>query len=102
MRTLARCVVPVVSGRRINAGKLTAFRQTTLNSYSTIQESIMDLGEPDSSETMEVQNVSKQFFREIISRIRNKVRWPVEPLNAEDLAAFEVYRRDAGEVMITA
>lgn len=62
----------------------------------------MDLGEPDSSETMEVQNVSKQFFREIVSRIRNKVRWPVEPLNAEDLASFEVYRRDAGEVMITA
>ena len=76
--------------------------QTTLNLYSTIQESIMDLGEPDSSETLEVQNVSKHFFGEVVSRIRQKVQWPVTALSAEELAAFEVYRRDAGEVMITA
>ena len=62
----------------------------------------MDLGEPDTSESLEVQNVSKHFFREVVSRIRQKVQWPVTALSAEELAAFEVYRRDAGEVMITA
>lgn len=62
----------------------------------------MDLGEPDSSEALEGQNISKHFFREIVFRIRKKVQWPAETLSPEELTAFEVYRRDAGEVMITA
>lgn len=75
--------------------------QTTLSLYSTIQECITDLQEEDPL-VEESLAIAKHFFREITVRIRNKVRWPTDTLDPEDLASFEVYRRDAGEVMITA
>jgi len=72
-----------------------------LSLYSTIQECITDLQEEDPL-VEESLAIAKHFFREITVRIRNKVRWPTDTLDPEDLASFEVYRRDAGEVMITA
>jgi hypothetical protein len=71
--------------------------------YAPLQEEMIDHSafqqEVDSSPSWAI---AKQFYKEAVNRIRAKVRWPVEQLNKEALSAFETYRRDAGEIMITA
>jgi hypothetical protein len=51
--------------------------------------------------------VAKSFFRELITVIRRKVRWPGDEQNVqehdkEDTEAFGAWRRDAGEVIVGA
>lgn len=55
--------------------------------------------EPDSSSSW---RIAREFYREVVNRIRRKVTWPEIGLKKDERSAFEVYRRDAGEVMVTA
>lgn len=86
---------PGVAGRDENIS------ETTLGHYSAIQEALTDdqEGVPVSSWT-----IAEAFFAQVVERVRNKVKWPMEndALSQEEVGIFETYRRDAGEVMITA
>ncbi|RXK39632.1 hypothetical protein M231_03134 [Tremella mesenterica] len=85
--------------------------ELTLPIYPLIQEAIMDsdaFSAPyDSAPTW---GVARQFFRELVSTIRTKVRWPgmgestdgLGGLDKDDREAFDSWRRDAGEVVICA
>lgn len=63
-------------------------------------------------ETHPVWLVAKQFFAELVSVTRRKVRWPGEGevppgdtlggLGKDDREAFSRWRRDAGEVIVGA
>lgn len=71
--------------------------------YSLLQEAMVE--SPDfqaDTETSPAWKIGRDFFGEAVARIRHKIRWPDENLSVEEIEAFEVYRRDAGEVMVTA
>lgn len=73
--------------------------------YSTIQEELMESPDFQSDyATSPSWNIAKTFFSQAVDRLRVKMRMPsdITQLKKEDYKAFEVYRRDAGEVMVTA
>jgi hypothetical protein len=79
--------------------------QQTLMLYSSLQEELME--NPDFQSdyaTSPSWNIAKTFFTQAVNGLRRKMRMPSdgEKLNKEDQKAFDVYRRDAGEVMVTA
>ncbi len=61
-------------------------------------------------ETSENWGIAKGFFRELVAVIQRKVRWAgyaessegLGGMDKEDREAFEVWRRDAGEVIVVA
>ena len=61
-------------------------------------------------ETAPIWGIAKHFFRELVSITRTKSRWPghgedpdgLGGLDKEDREAFEIWRRDAGEVIVCA
>ncbi len=74
-----------------------------LMNYALIQEAITDAPEFQSDyETSPAWNFARGFFREAAVRIRRKLRYPDRELTEDEREAFEIYRRDAGEVMVTA
>jgi hypothetical protein len=71
--------------------------------YSTLQEELMESPDFQSDyATSPSWNIAKGFFTQAVNRLRVKMMLPVEVLKKEDQKAFDVYRRDAGEVMVTA
>lgn len=77
--------------------------QLTLPIYPLLQEAVMDSDTFSAPhETSPEWQVAKQFFKELVSITRRKVRWPDDKLDKEDKEAFETYRRDAGEVIVGA
>ena len=71
--------------------------------YSTIQEELMESPDFQSDyATSPSWNIAKTFFSQAVNRLRIKMTLPTEALKKEDQKAFAVYRRDAGEVMVTA
>ncbi|KAJ9108122.1 hypothetical protein QFC19_002589 [Naganishia cerealis] len=90
---------PGVPGRDENIS------EQTLMLYSTLQEELMESPDFQSDyATSPSWNIAKTFFTQAVNGLRRKMRMPSdgERLNKEDQRAFEVYRRDAGEVMVTA
>jgi hypothetical protein len=57
-------------------------------------------------ETSAAWGIARDFFRAAVSAVNRKIRWPDEMdgkvLRGEDREKFEIYRRDAGEVLVTA
>ncbi|KAJ9116745.1 hypothetical protein QFC20_000680 [Naganishia adeliensis] len=77
--------------------------EQTLMLYSTIQEELMESPDFQSDyATSPSWNIAKTFFSQAVNRLRVKMTMPTVTLKKEDQRAFEVYRRDAGEVMVTA
>lgn len=76
----------------------------TLMLYSTLQEELMESPDFQSDyATSPSWNIAKSFFSQAVNRLRGKMRIPMDSaLRKEDQRAFDVYRRDAGEVMVTA
>jgi hypothetical protein len=73
--------------------------------YSTIQEELIESPDFQSDyATSPSWNIAKTFFSQAVNRLRVKMKMPLDTtqLRKEDHKAFEVYRRDAGEVMVTA
>jgi hypothetical protein len=74
--------------------------------YSWIQEALTEAPEfQDAYETSTAWGIARDFFRAAVTTLNRKIRWPDEvdghQMRKEDKEKFEVYRRDAGEVMVT-
>ncbi len=81
--------------------------QQTLIHYSEIQEALTEAPEfQESYETSTAWGIARDFFQVAVSTVNRKIRWPDEMdgngSRKEDREKFEVYRRDAGEVLVTA
>ncbi|KAJ9120790.1 hypothetical protein QFC22_002724 [Naganishia vaughanmartiniae] len=79
--------------------------EQTLMLYSSLQEELMESPDFQSDyATSPSWIIAKTFFTQAVNSLRRKMRMPPEgeKLNKEDRKAFDVYRRDAGEVMVTA
>lgn len=80
-------------------------QQQTLMLYSNMQEELMESPDFQSDyATSPSWNIARTFFSQAVDRLRVKMKMPLDSsqLGKEDRKAFEVYRRDAGEVMVTA
>lgn len=78
--------------------------ERTLSLYSQIQEALVeDPSFQEAYETSVAWGVAKEFFREAVGVLQRKLQWPMEGVSTDDeRVSFEVFRRDAGEVMVTA
>nr|ODO01293.1 hypothetical protein L204_02021 [Cryptococcus depauperatus CBS 7855] len=87
--------------------------ELTLPIYSLIQESVMDADYFQASlETSTPWQIARQFFVELVAITRRKVRWRSDGavsageslggLDKNDKEAFDAWRRDAGEVIVSA
>lgn len=78
--------------------------ERTLALYSQIQEALVeDPNFQEAYETSVAWGIAKEFFREAVGVLQRKLQWPSEGVSSDDeRIAFEVFRRDAGEVMVTA
>lgn len=84
--------------------------ERTLGLYSQIQEALVeDDSFQEAYETSEAWGIAKEFFRAAVYALQQKITWPAENEgggskieNQDERTTFELYRRDAGEVMVTA
>ena len=81
--------------------------QLLLPVYPLLQEALMESDVFQAPyETAPAWSIAKSLFRELITVIRAKVRWPGDAdgtgLDKEDKEAFDIWRRDAGEVIVGA
>lgn len=85
--TLAEEDISEVSPRKAE------LNQITLTTYPLIQESIMDTFAHDSPDWP----IAKEFFSQLVTVVRTKVRY-----TANSGSRFDIWRRDAGEVIVCA
>ncbi|OXG35215.1 hypothetical protein C367_00450 [Cryptococcus neoformans Ze90-1] len=102
-----------ITGWKGIAGVEENISELTLPIYSLLQEALMDSDLFQAPhETHPAWLIAKQFFAELVSVTRRKVRWPGEGevphggtlggLEKDDREAFSRWRRDAGEVVVGA
>lgn len=73
--------------------------ELTLGIYPLLQEAVMDSSVFSTPQDTQEWQIIKGFFGQLVHTIRAKVRWPGS-LDREDREAFDVWRRDAGEVIV--
>ncbi|ODN73851.1 hypothetical protein L202_07374 [Cryptococcus amylolentus CBS 6039] len=105
-------VVLRITGWQGTGGVEEEVSQLTLPVYSLLQESLMDSDLFQAPhETDPSWQIAKQFFSELVSVTRRKVRWPgngevptgeeLGDMDNDDREAFDAWRRDAGEVIVS-
>ncbi|WVQ72312.1 hypothetical protein IAR50_001862 [Cryptococcus sp. DSM 104548] len=105
-------VVLRITGWQGTGGVEEEVSQLTLPVYSLLQESLMDSDLFQAPhETDPSWQIVKQFFSELVVVTRRKVRWPgngevpageeLGDMDNEDREAFDAWRRDAGEVIVS-
>jgi len=85
--------------------KMTTHNQLTLAVFPLIQEALMD--SPSFQAPHEVSPdwaIAKSFFRESVGVIQRKARYPedVSAWDRDEAESFDIWRRDAGEVIVCA
>lgn len=77
--------------------------ELTLPIYPLLQEAVMDSSVFSTPhDTAPEWQVVKGFFKQLVHVVRSKVRFPEGHLDREDREAYDVWRRDAGEVIVGA
>lgn len=70
--------------------------------YSDLQEAIVESPAFQDEYDGAAWRFARDFFSAAVNALQTKLRWPDEILDKDDKEKYEIYRRDAGEVMVTA